>query len=110
MALSAEHIQAALVQHDRAILRDLRFGLAEHFVPLFIGGFGDIDAVAFAQRVTRQTFRVAAQDNVDTTTSHVGGNRHTSGLPGLRDDHGFALVLLRVEHFVRDSGSVEQFA
>ena len=54
--------------------------------------------------------RVAAQEDVDTTACHVCSDRHRTGPAGLRDDAGLALVLLRVQHFVRDALALEERA
>ena len=44
---------------------------------------------------------IAAQHDVSTTTSHVGGNRDHAGTSGLRHDVGLTRVLLGIEHLVR---------
>jgi hypothetical protein len=45
---------------------------------------------------------VAAEHDVGTAAGHVGGDGHHAGLAGLGDDAGLALVLLGVQHLVRD--------
>ena len=44
-----------------------------------------------------------AELDVDTATGHVGRDRDRALLPGVDDDLGLALVLLGVEHVVRDA-------
>ena len=48
-----------------------------------------------------------AQFDVGTATSHVGGNRDGPALPGARNDLGFLLVKLGVQHRVDDAGALE---
>ena len=43
-----------------------------------------------------ESLEVAAEDDVDASTGHVGRDRHRVLAPGLGDDLGFAEVLLRV--------------
>ncbi len=54
-------------------------------------------------------FQIAAQLNVGAASGHVGGDGHGAGHTGLADDHGFALVVARVEHFVGDICLLERF-
>ncbi len=44
--------------------------------------------------------RVAAQQNVGSAAGHVGGNRDRAFASRLRDDEGFALVILGVQDLV----------
>ena len=55
-----------------------------------------------------ETFRVAAEQDVDAAARHVRGDRDRRELAGLRDDLGLTLVLLRVQHLVRDALLLEQ--
>ncbi len=48
-------------------------------------------------------FRVPAQDDVGTTTGHIGGDRHGTTPSGLGDDFRFSFVLLGVQHIVLDA-------
>src|ERR1700735_4898214 len=50
---------------------------------------------------------VAAQHDVGTAAGHVGGDRDGAAAAGLGDDAGFLLVVLRVEHVVRDAPLLE---
>jgi hypothetical protein len=52
--------------------------------------------------------QVAAEHDVGTAAGHVGGDGHGAGLAGAGDDAGLALVLLGVQHLVRDLLAVEQ--
>ena len=49
-------------------------------------------------------FERAAEHDVGAAAGHVGGDGDRAGTAGLGDDLRFALVLLGVEHFVRDAG------
>ena len=88
MAFGADHMQTASGHH-----------LLMPHLPRPAGGF----AVGFAG-IGRQRLQlglqITAQDNVGATSSHIGGNRHRAGPPGLSDDFGFPLVLLGVEDFM----------
>ena len=44
-----------------------------------------------------------AEDDVGAAAGHVGGDRHRLRLTGLGDDRRLALVLLGVEHLVRNA-------
>ena len=50
---------------------------------------------------------VAAQEDVDAAAGHVRGDGDRRQLPGLGDDLGFPVVLLRVQHLVRDAALLE---
>ena len=52
--------------------------------------------------------RVASQDNVHSAARHIGRNRDRFEPPGLRDDRALALVVLRIQHLVRNSGIREE--
>ena len=49
-----------------------------------------------------------AEDDVDPAAGHVGGDGYGMETPGLGDDPRLLLVLLRVQHGVRDTALVEQ--
>ena len=53
--------------------------------------------------------RIAAQDNVGAAARHVGGDGHRSLATGLRDHLCFALMVLGVQHLVRNLALI-QFA
>ena len=50
-----------------------------------------------------EPFGVAAEQDVDAPAGHVRGDRDRVELAGLRDDLGLTLVLLGVQHLVRDA-------
>ena len=52
-------------------------------------------------------FERTAEHDVGTAAGHVGGDGDRARAAGLRDDVRFALVLLGVEHFVRDAGFLQ---
>src|SRR5438874_6532719 len=49
-----------------------------------------------------------AEHDIRAAAGHVGGDRHRAGLAGIGDDQRLALVLLGVEHLVRDSTLLQQ--
>ena len=49
-----------------------------------------------------------AELDVDAAAGHVGRDRDRAGLAGLEDDLRLALVVLGVEHVVRDALALEQ--
>ena len=54
-----------------------------------------------------QPLGVAAEQDVDTTTRHVGGDRDRTEAARLGDDLGLTRVLLGVEHLVLDAALVQ---
>ena len=52
--------------------------------------------------------RAAAQDDVGAAAGHVGGNGDRARPPGLRHDVRLALVLLGVQHLVRDLFALQE--
>ena len=61
-----------------------------------------------AHLVQRQQLRVAAEQDVDAPTGHVGGDRHRLEPAGLGDDLGLSRVLLGVEHLVAHASLPQQ--
>ena len=55
-----------------------------------------------------QALGVAAEEDVDATAGHVRGDGDRARAAGLRDDVRLPLVLLRVQHRVRDAALLEQ--
>ena len=102
-------------------LEDLAFDLEEHHVRRRSGsrlapsgadhrggrGVGHGQAVLEAI-VAGHGLGIAAEQNVGAAAGHVGGDGDGAFAAGLRDDVRFALVLLGVEHLVRDAGLLEQ--
>ncbi len=58
--------------------------------------------------VARHRFGVAAKQNISAAAGHVRRNRDRSLAPCLRDDLCFPLVLLRVQHLVRNARFFQQ--
>src|SRR5437899_582828 len=56
---------------------------------------------------TGEKLRIAAEQNVRAATSHVGCDGDRAFATGLRDDTRFTLVLLCVEHLVRNASLLE---
>jgi len=99
VALGAQDEQPTSSLHHRRIRFALRPRLGQRSLPLLRRHLGEFDAL-LAELLPRQAIRVAAQQNIDTTTGHVGGNRHLTGATGLRDDRRFAFMLLGVQDFM----------
>lgn len=77
------------------------------FVDAVLGGF---DLVP--RHSDQVVFHASAEENVDASTRHVGGDGDGAFSSGFGDDEGFLLVELRVEDVVRDAvlkGFVEEF-
>ena len=106
--LAAEDVEAAELAHllplGPAARQDRRLALFE-LGRAFLGV--EVHALG-GQLVLGQQLRVAAQDDVDAPTGHVGGDRHRAAAAGLRDDLGLAEVLLGVEDVVLHAALVEQ--
>src|ERR1700719_926324 len=74
------------------------------------GGGGVRHGQLVLQKVfARQEFRIAAEQNVGSATGHVGGHGDGAFASSLGDDARFTLVLLGVEHLVRDAGFLQNF-
>ena len=96
VALGADDVQAAGGLDRLVALQPL--GLQAR-----LGDFVDFGAVLRFQCGELGLERTAEHD-VGTATGHVGGDGDRARATGLGDDVRFALVLLGVEHFVRDAG------
>ena len=59
--------------------------------------------------VARHLLGIAAQQNIGSTAGHVGGHGYCTFTPCLRDNARFALVLLGVQHLMRNAGLLQQF-
>ena len=55
-----------------------------------------------------QALGVAAEQDVDAATGHVGGHGDRAEAAGLGDDLGLTGVLLGVQHLVGDAALVQQ--
>ena len=53
--------------------------------------------------------RVTAEHNIGTAPRHIRGDRNSAELTGLRDDLRLALMILGIEHIVRNTCSLEHF-
>ena len=122
VAFRAEHVQPAECAHLVAFGLALDFELGEQFAIATLCGLACVAIVArhlfernrkselvgerewivsFSQRVlTRETFGIATEEDVDTATRHVGGNGDRAESTCLGDDRCLTRVLLGVQHFV----------
>jgi hypothetical protein len=92
VALGADHVQAAKL--DYLVVLRLPFGADA------LASGGVVDAV-------QARFEVAAEHDVGAAAGHVGGDGDGADLAGAGDDLRFLLVVLGVQHLVRDAGLLE---
>src|ERR1700722_16360857 len=64
----------------------------------------------FEEIVARHLLGISTEKNVGAAARHVGRNGDSAFAPGLRDDARFALMLLGVEHLVRDAFPLQDFS
>ncbi|MCY1505062.1 hypothetical protein D9M68_392570 [compost metagenome] len=95
VALGGDHVQAAGLDHLLVALLPLGLDLRDLLVARALQGghFG---------------FPVAAEEDVGTTTGHVGGDGHGARTTGLGDDLGFLLVVLGVQYLMLDTRLLHQ--
>ena len=101
MTLRAEHVEPTEIEHLLAF--DIGGGLVFGDEFLEAGpAFGSVGIETLSSRVAvGEAFRVATEEDVDTTARHVGGNRDRTETARLGDDVGLTMMLLGVEHLVR---------
>ena len=108
VALGAQDVQPAERPDLDAL--GLRVGLV-HLLELDQQGLalGGVEVDALGPHVAQgQALGVAAEEDVDASTGHVGGHGDRAEAAGLGDDLGLSGVLLGVEHLVGDAALVEQ--
>ena len=108
--LGAEHVQAAGVDDLLGLGRGLRLDLRQRLGPgrlVLLRGLDRVEA-ALAQPLVGEELGVAAEHDVGAAAGHVGGDGDRAAPAGLGDDRGLPLVLLGVEHLVRDAALGEQ--
>ena len=83
----------------------LGLDLRQHLVPGGLVLLGRLDRVEalLAQPLVGEEVDVAAEHDVGAAAGHVGGDGDRAAPAGLGDDAGLLLVVLRVEHVVRDA-------
>src|SRR5581483_8691509 len=91
---------------------DVQAAGGEHFVvallPLGLDAFA-LGVLGLGRQGRELGFERTAQHDVGTAAGHVRGDRHGARAARLGDDVRLALVLLRVEHLVRDFFLLQQF-
>ena len=107
VALGAEHVEAAELADLVALVVALLAELARRAPRSAAGSSSGVDALG-EQLAAREALGVAAEEDVDAATGHVGGDGDRVRPAGLRDDVRLPLVLLGVEHRVRDAAPLEQ--
>ncbi len=108
MALGAEHVQPAELDDLVVLGAPGRLDLAHAALQLAVEILRLFDEPFAEQRLLDLELRAAAEDDVDAAAGHVRRDRDRVHLPGLRDDVGLFLVLLRVQHVMRDPAAVER--
>ena len=103
--LLVEHLGPPLLIFCRWVLAV--FDQFQRIIPRHLGNAGQVNRF-LAHLVAGKPFGVATQQNIDTTTGHVRGNRHGTGAPSLGNNRRLSLVIFRVEHLVFDAAALEQ--
>ena len=108
VALGAEHVEAAELTHLLAVVAR---------TPPRTSRPAPRSVPATPRRWCRspaalggRALRVAAEQDVDAAAGHVGGDGDAAEAAGLGDDVRLPLVLLRVQHLVRDPALLEHAA
>ena len=102
MALGADDGQAAGGKHALALGLAGLLGLSVKLLEL-LGRHVLHGQALVLKALAHQLVGVAAQQDVGTTTSHVGSDGHGAVASGLGNDMSLALVMLSVEDLVRDA-------
>ena len=125
VALGADDEQAAGLAHLDSLIGNLLLEVLQQllialtgFQNLLVVGVGVgvslgnqlVHHALLAQLALCQEVGVAAQQNVGTTTGHVGGDGDGTQLTGLCHNLGFQLVILGVQHIVGDALPLEVLA
>ena len=102
--LGAEHVQAARLDDLLVLLGHVPLGLGHRLGPgrLVVLGRLDRGQAALVQLRVGDELRVAAEHDVGAAAGHVGGHGDRAAAPGLGHDQGLPLVVLGVQHLVRD--------
>src|SRR6266487_1490833 len=125
-------MQATQFYHTIVILFALMYLLLEEFLLLILGHIFEvllnrlfpIDTIIFSilrhvadvvnalgmltQNTIKVAFCVATQQDVGTTTSHIGSNRYSSATSGLRHNLRLTLVIFRIQNVMRNTLQIEQ--
>ena len=135
VAFGAENVQTAGSDHFIVLFIGFLLVAVEDFIPLvgghhvfFAGVVPDgglaivLSAFDFALRSAERLskpllqrlllgheFGIAAEQNVGSAASHVGGDCHHAFAAGLSDDLCFPLVIFGIEHDVLDAFFLQQF-
>ena len=102
MPLGADDVEAAALQRDLLVRRDL--GPDRGGPALALGRVLDAGRLLADAHVD-----VAAELDVGAAAGHVGGDGHAARRAGLGDDVGLLLVIARVQHLVRNLALLELF-
>jgi len=95
-------VQAPSRTHNLTVCSDLSLCLSERRFPH--AGLQGLQIIALMpEGFTRQALGIAAEQNVHATACHIRGDGDGSRLTSLSDDHGFAFVILGVQHLMLDA-------
>ena len=105
VALGADHVEAAGVLDLVVLGGDLLLDLLDHRRPGGLVGLAVLERVEalLAQLLVGEELHRAAEHDVGAATGHVGGHGDRALVPGQRDDLRLVVVLLGVQHGVRDA-------
>src|SRR5690242_7704002 len=107
--LGAEHVQAARLDDLLVLLGHRALGLRHCLRPGHLVVFRGLDRrqAALVQLGVGDELGVAAQHDVGAAAGHVGGHGDRAPPAGLGDDRRLPLVVLGVQHLVRDAAPLE---
>src|SRR5260370_26317940 len=83
------------------LLRPLILSVFRHFADI-VNAFG-----IFAQNAFFETIWITTQQDIGTTTSHVGSNGYSTATPRLGYNLRLTLVIFRIEDIVRNTLQIE---
>ena len=109
VALGADHVEAARLEHDLAVALDLGLDLRRDRArarPCAAASSGELGGdLGFG--LAHQHVGVAAQLDVGAAAGHVGGDGDGARPAGLGHDLRFLVVEARIQHVVRDLGLLQ---
>ena len=110
VTLGADHVEPAQLDDLLVLGLGLLLDLLECFGPgglVLIGGLDRVQPLLL-QHLVGQEFGAAAEHDVSASTGHVGGHRHRTLATSHRDDRRLRLVVLGVQHLVRNALLAQQ--
>ena len=108
VALGAEDVQAAELRPPRSCSGSVTCSRLLQRRPAASSGAASGSTPFLLQHLLGEELGVAAEQDVGAAAGHVGGDGDRALAAGLGDDLRLALVVLGVEHVVRDPALLEQ--